>query len=326
MTIFVHQESGKKGLESFTLGPRMKLDTGKFAWIDIANPTAEEEKRLEKQLGIEIPTLDEVSKNTLIRRFGQVGKAVYLSAAVLTRANRPYPTTTPVKFILLPNMLVTVRYADPTSFKHFRQRLQVSPELLRTPFCIIKGLLEEMVQRIADNVEAILDELDEISHQVFSEQQDADVITTSELKTLMQNLGRNIDLNTRLFDSLHSMQRMIANIQQVESGRYVDDAQLRSLMSQTVALSEQSGFIFNTAGFLLDAILGLINVQQNRIIKVFSIASVIFLPPTLVASIYGMNFHHMPELAFKFGYPMAALMMAVSAVLPFLYFRYKKWL
>lgn len=325
MTIFVHHE-GPKGLVSATLSPRMKLDTLNYAWIDVASPTPEEEKMLEKKLGIEIPTLDEVSKNALIRRFGQVGKAVYLTASVLTRANRPYPTTTPVKFIVLPTMLVTVRYADPTSFKHFRARLQSSPELLRQPLCIIKGVLDEMIQRIADNTEIILDELDDTSHRVFTEQNDEEVITTSELKGIMQRLGRNVDLNSRLYDSLHSMQRMIANIQQLENGKHSKDSQLLSLMSQTVALSEQSGFIFTTTGFLLDAVLGLINVQQNRIIKVFSIASVIFLPPTLVASIYGMNFHHMPELEWHLGYPLAIIMMVISAVLPFVYFRYKKWL
>src|SRR5690606_30342690 len=103
------------------------------------------------------------------------------------------------------------------------------------------------------------------------------VITTSELKHVMQKLGRNNDLNGRLGDSLHSLQRMIANIQQIDEGKHAGDVQLKALRNQLSALSEQSAFIFNTAGFLLDAILGLINVQQNRIIKAFSIASVIFL-------------------------------------------------
>src|SRR5690606_38296986 len=104
---------GKKGLVVKPLTDKHPWDGTSFAWFDLGEPSDEEEKMVEKMLGIEIPTKDELSLNTIIRRFGQVGTTTYLSAAVLTRANRPYPTTTPVKFILLPKALVTVRYADP---------------------------------------------------------------------------------------------------------------------------------------------------------------------------------------------------------------------
>jgi magnesium transporter len=149
-----------------------------------------------------------------------------------------------------------------------------------------------------------------------------------DLRALMERIGRNGDLLSKARESLVSLTRLLAFVQQSTQVQMSQDVRgrFRNVSRDATALSDHASFVSNKINFLLDATLGLINIEQNAIIKIFSVAAVVFLPPTLIASIYGMNFHHMPELGWEGGYPWALGLMVVSAVLPYVYFKRRGWL
>jgi magnesium transporter len=193
------------------------------------------------------------------------------------------------------------------------------------------SLIEMLCDRMADALEAVGRNIDGISRTVFRRKPGAKVSkTTEELQSIIEKIGQDGDLLTKVRESLVSINRVLTYHTAVEAGskRKAKDARARAkvLYRDAVALTDQASFLSNKVNFLLDATLGLINLQQNQIIKIFSVAAVVFLPPTLVASVYGMNFHHMPELDLIYGYPGALVLMVASAILPYMYFKRRGWL
>jgi magnesium transporter len=152
--------------------------------------------------------------------------------------------------------------------------------------------------------------------------------TSRDFQKILSRLGRAGDLASKVRESLVSLGRLLAfAIQGTQArGRKTGSARLKTIGRDVASLSDYAAFLNNKVGFLLDATLGMINIEQNAIIKIFSVAAVVFLPPTLIASIYGMNFAHMPELGWPLGYPLALALMVVSAILPYLYFKRRGWL
>lgn len=192
-------------------------------------------------------------------------------------------------------------------------------------YYFLEGLCEEMILRVAHNVEIVVDALDDLSHNIFA----ADLAGKPVQKTpmLMTNtlkkLGAIADLNSKISVSVHSLNRMLMFFRDAVSEDHNLDKNIDILMADTAALTVQTGFLSNKIAFQLDATLGLINVEQNMIIKIFSMVAVFFMPPTLVTGLYGMNFEHIPELHWVWGYPIALVMMVMCAVLPYVYFRRK---
>jgi len=298
-------------------------------WIDMLNPTLEEEKRTENQLGIEIPTREEVWKNQVLNRFYSESGVHYMTAALITKVDSPYPQTSSVTFILAPKYLVTIRYISPTSFANFSNRLIRVPKKFPTGSHVLEGLLEEVITRVAHNSEIVVDELDQLSHDIFAlEGNDAtrNKNPSQMMKTILKRLGTCADLNSKINESLHSLGRLTHFFRQVHGqGKEMDDT-ITTLATDVTALTKQTAFLSDKITFQLDATLGMINVEQNLIIKMFSIATVLILPMTLVSGIYGMNFEHMPELRWELGYPFAIFLMLLSAAGSFFYFRKKGWL
>jgi magnesium transporter len=237
---------------------------------------------------------------------------------------------TPITFILKGSRLVTVRYAEPTAFALYAARAQkAGGPSSATGERVMLGLLEAMVARLADILERTSNETDTISREIFRRKASVKR-KTRNLEVVIEQLGRKGDLLAMAQESLVSVNRLIGYHQAIEGTLAKDDKEGRQrakiLYRDVASLSDHAQFLTSTVGFLLDATLGLINLQQNQIIKIFSVAAVIFLPPTLVASIYGMNFEYMPELKWLLGYPMALAMMVVSALLPYFYFKRRGWL
>lgn len=298
-------------------------------WIDVLSPSPEEEKELERQLGIEIPTREEVWKNGVLNRFYEENGVQYMTAAIITKLDTPYPQTSAVTFIFSKNYLVTIRYISPTSFNNFTRRLHKSPKRLNSSVKIFEALLEEIITRVAYNSELVVNELDDLSHQTFS----TDNIMTKKrqsksqsLGNVLKKLGKSADLNSKINESLHSLQRMVGYLRQIHGAGKEMDKAIDILSSDVTALMKQSHFLSDKITFIQDATLGMINIEQNLIIKILSVATLFFMPPTLLSSIYGMNFKHMPELEFIFGYPMVIGLMFLCASMSFLYFRKKGWL
>jgi magnesium transporter len=306
--------------------------TEKSAWIDLLTPTAEEENAVETALGIDVPTKDEMQDIATSSRLYQEGASLFMTATVLTRSDTSHPEASAVTFILTPERLITVRYAQPLAFANFRARRDANPRAFATGVAVFHGLLDAVVERIADVLENVGAGLETLSLEVFAERTGSNRESRT-YKEMLTRLGRYSDLVSKTRESLLSLARLCWFYQEADKSALAGDAgesaldtHIGTTSRDISSLSDHAAFLSGKIAFLLDATLGLINVEQNAIIKIVSVAAVVFLPPTLVASIYGMNFQHMPELAWPLGYPLAILMMIGSAILPFYWFKRKGWL
>jgi magnesium transporter len=297
-------------------------------WIDIYNPTIEEEKNIEGQLGIEIPTKEEVWKNQVLNRFYQENGVSYMTGALITKVDSPYPQTSSVTFILSEKYLVTIRYINPTSFQNFSVRMLRYHAKFPDGAHVLEGLLEEIITRVAYNSEIVVDVLDQLSHDIFNPDtfQNNKKNPSQLMQAVLRRLGTCADLNSKINESLHSLSRMVNYFETVHIPDKDIDSGLRTLTTDVMSLTKQTAFLSDKITFQLDATLGMINVEQNMIIKIFSVVAVFFLPPTLVSGIYGMNFQAIPELEWAWGYPYALFLITMCVVIPFLYFKKKKLL
>jgi len=300
-------------------------------WYDLVSPTPAESRHVEQALGLEIPTRDEMEEIELSARLYQEDGAEFMTLTALTNLDGDTPAKTPVTFILKGETLVTVRYADPKPFLAFVHRaLRVNAQAYGCGEEVMLGIVESIVDRMADVLERIGNDIDGISREVFRGKATPSTKKTKDLQSLIEQLGQKGDFLGGVRESLVSISRLVAYHAALESPQRRPSKEVRQrvkmLQRDAVSLGDHATFLSGKVNFLLDATLGLINLEQNQIIKIFTVASVVFLPPTLVASVYGMNFNLMPELQWRLGYPWAILLMLLSAALPFLYFKRRGWL
>jgi magnesium transporter len=307
-------------------------------WFDLVEPTSEEEKAIEASLGIDIPTRGELAEIEASSRLYQEDGAAFMTATLIRRGDDERPEASPVTFIIKGNILVTVRYHHPQAFPVYIRQAMKPQSTTMTGWGILISLLEAVVDRAADHLERVSAIVDDTSKQVF----DTSFVNRPKgpprrkkrknLEELLGKVGEEGDFNSKMRESLVSIGRMVAFMQaildNVRSTKELKEnkARIKIVQRDIQSLADHASFMSGKISFLLDAVLGMISIEQNGIIKIFSVAAVVFLPPTLVASIYGMNFVHMPELAWLGGYPMALCLMIMSALLPYLYFKRKGWL
>ncbi len=320
--------------------------TEEAVWIDLLEPSEAEEKTLEAALGIDIPTREEMQAIELSSRLYEENGILFLTATVLTHADTTRPQSSAVTFILTPEKLVTLRYTDPVPFHAFRARREANLQRYQTPGQFLGGLIDAIIERMADILEAVGAMLDRISLRVFEPDE---LIARMPLHTrikssphgrarkarqlnfvgILREIGIESDRVSRVRESLVSFTRLIAFYREVRKENGVSreaQAHLKTISGDLGSLSDHASFLSTKLSFLLDATLGLINNEQNAIIKILSVAALVFLPPTLVAGVYGMNFKNLPELDWPHGYPWALGLMLISAVLPYLFFKRKGWL
>lgn len=305
--------------------PARELDAS-VAWIDLLHPTGADEAEVERLLGLDVPTREEMAEIEISSRLYRDNDALYMTATLLVGSEGPGPTASPVTFILTRGRLVTVRYSEPGVFRTFKQRAQRSDLDLTNADAIFLALIEAVIDRTADILEKAVAELDAVSSGVFQPQSAGDGLSR-DYKTVLRRIGRNGDLNSKVRESLVSIGRLV-NFVAAECGDRGPGMRERldTMAADIRSLSDHTSYVAGTSVFLLDATLGLINIEQNAIIKIVSVISVLVMPPTLVGTIYGMNFEFMPELNWRLGYPLALVGMVVSAVIPYWYFRRRRWL
>ena len=303
-------------------------------WIDLLDPSRDDERAVETLLGVAVPTREEMVEIEESARLYEDNGSLVMTAVVINGAAEGKPSRAQVTFVLTPTHLVSVRYADPVPFRTFEAKCQRQPEAHTSSDRILISLLESIVERAADVLELVAADLNEVSTALFIEDETGPRSRVKpkraedHLQALVKRLGRKNMTVAILRESLLSLSRLVPFMRQ-SAGEWLTnggpvrlkqiDRDLRSLTAYEAQLSSE-------IVYLHDATLGLINLDQNRIIKVFSIAAVLFLPPTLVGTIYGMNFEAMPELKWASGYPFALGLMITSAVLPYYWFKRKGWL
>lgn len=297
-------------------------------WIDLLNPTHVEEEIVENALKIDVPTQEEQQEIEVSSRLYQEGGAYFMTATLLYLGSEPDAKTTPVTFILAGTRLVTVRYAEPRAFTIFAERCNRQESDLSRGTMVLIGLLDVIVDRLADFIEHIQGEVETLSHSVFKKEGGV-AARQRRFDVLLQSIGREGEVASKARESCHSLGRLLTflafSVNERKEGKPVY-ARVRAAARDVNSLTDHATFLSGKIIFLLDAILGMIQIQQNDIIKIFSVAAVVFLPPTLIASIYGMNFHIMPELNWVFGYPLALVLMILFALLPYMYFKHRGWL
>lgn len=296
-------------------------------WIDMIRPTADEEALVERTIGIDVPTHDDMKEIEASSRLYQEDSHLFMTATVLSKTETEHPVARPITFVLTPTHLVTIRYTEPKSFEIFAGRCQ-RPGLGDDAASALAGLLDAVIDRAADTLERLSVEMDTLSATVFQSAAGA-VRRTIDYQNVLRSIGQKGELNAKIQESLLTIGRISSYLEQVLATAKVSKetrGRIKTLGRDVVSRTDHAHFLADRVTFLLDATLGMINIEQNAIIKIVSIATVVFLPPTVVASIYGMNFHAMPELNWPWGYPFALALMAVAAVLPYLVFRRLGWL
>ncbi len=296
-------------------------------WYDLLEPTSAESHAVQRSLGIELPSREEMQEIEVSSRLYEEDGALFMTVSIMSKFDSGRPETHAVTFVLTPQALVTVRYADPLPFIQFANRVQRNPNQWAGADVVWAGLLETLVDRVADVLERISADLERTGQRVF-DLKDSRGRTGVALEEALSKIGRSGQMVSGISESLMTLNRAIAFAGNIGGSWLRKDARnaLKMLTRDIKSLHDHAAFLSQKVNFLLDATLGLINIEQNAIIKIFTVASVGFLPPTLIASIYGMNFDLMPELKWDFGYPLAIILMILSALGPFLYFKRRGWL
>jgi magnesium transporter len=299
---------------------------GEVVWFDVFNPTEAEEAALEAAIGIGVPTADEMQEIEDSSRLYTEDGAAFMTANLPSQVETEEPVLAPVTFILAGQRLVTLRYHEPRAFRTFAARAERVDTGCSDGASTLVGLLEIVVDRLADILEKIGRDIEQISRQVF--RPSASAKGGPDYQAVLRELGRQGDLVANVTDSLVTLERLIAFLTASVPREVSKEGRVRikTLGRDTRFLAEHAASLSQKMTFLLDATLGMISIQQNGIIKIFSVAAVVFLPPTLIASIYGMNFEVMPELGWIAGYPFALGLMLASAVLSFWFFKTRGWL
>ena len=305
-------------------------DLSKAQWIDLYQPTPEEKARVVAATGLEVATEDELAEIETSSRLAFDGHAIYLSMPLIAKVEDQAPDTKPIGFVLNRDRLITIRFNRSLAFHKFLETQHRTPMETTSPIGIFMLMMEAISDRLADLLENIRDDLDRISRLIFHDngngtrrrKQD------NELQNVLRAIGRAGDTMSRVRDSLLGIGRILPYVAQI-AAPWIDRPmrdRMKSLRQDIASLSDYDGHLNGKMQFLLDATLGLINNTQNNIIKVLTVVSVVGVPPTLVASIYGMNFKDMPELNWSYGYPYGLTLIVLSAVIPLIWFKVRGWL
>ncbi|HTJ65056.1 MAG TPA: magnesium transporter CorA family protein [Alphaproteobacteria bacterium] len=303
-----------------------------IVWIDMLAPTADETAFVARTTGLNVASRDELSEIETSSRLRAEKGVLYLSMPAVFRRDG-VPFTTPLGFVLSANHLITIRFEELPAFKTFKSEIGLEQNVHPSSAGAFAGLLETMVDRMADVLEHVGAELDIISHGVFRAKEMRAAAKgsrkTQEMAQLdrLRTVGRMGDLISKIRDSLLGIGRIVP----FAAGRCPDwmpqevKLELETLKQDVLSLNDYDGYLSGKVQFLLDATLGLINIEQNNIIKVLAVATVVSLVPTFIASWYGMNFKIIPEYDWELGYPYVIAITVASAVLPLVWFRWKRW-
>lgn len=299
-------------------------------WIDILKGTADEIRAVEQATGIMLPPFDSLWEIEHSSRMRRQGASIVVSL--------PLPSTTqgaallPVGFILSQALLVTIRFDAEPAFEQFLTSLAAGEPADASAPSVMIGLMETMADRLADSLEETGDELDSMAGNIFgatapSRDNPSPKLENATLRETIRRVGRIGQKLGKVRASLLAGGRIVPYLE-AEGRDWFDEgtrSRLGTLRADIASLDEYESHLADKVQFLQDAAIGLINIEQNDSFKVLTIASVVGIPPTLVASMYGMNFHNMPELSWAWGYPYGLAAIAVSAAVPLLWFKVKGW-
>lgn len=309
-------------LNQATIASRQDLENVAPVWVDLTDPDEEERIWVKSKYGVTLPGEDEVQDIEASARYYEAenGDLHLRTDFLLEEEDGPSRVVT-VAFILSGKILFSVHNDDLPVFRLVRMRARSRPGSIEDYMDVLLDLYATDAEYSADALEGIYESLEEVSTRVLQKE-----FTDNDAAAALNAIAHEEDLNGRIRRNMMDTRRAVSFLMR---GRLLNSDQFeeaRQILRDIESLDGHTSFLFDKVNFLMDATVGFININQNKIIKIFSVASVAFLPPTLIASLYGMNFALMPELNWRFGYPFAIALMAASAVAPLLYFRRRGWL
>ncbi|WP_034300786.1 magnesium/cobalt transporter CorA [Herbaspirillum sp. RV1423] len=309
-------------LNQVNIDSRSDLENIAPVWVDLTEPTDDERAWVKSIYGVTLPDEDEFSDIEASARYFEAENGdLHLRTDFLFEGDDDASATMTVAFILARNILFSVHAEDLPVFRLVRMRARSRPGSIGDYRDVLLDLYETDAEYSADALEGIYQNLEAVSHSVLKKS-----LSDQAAAAVLNTIAHEEDLNGRIRRNMMDTRRAVSFLMR---GRLLSSDQFedaRQILRDIESLDGHTAFLFDKINFLMDATVGFININQNKIIKIFSVASVAFLPPTLIASIYGMNFKVMPELDWLIGYPLAILMMVGSAIAPFWYFRRRGWL
>lgn len=300
-------------------------------WIDLISPTQDEVQFVERLTSLTLPTAESLSEIETSSRMRTDDGALFMSAPLVSNATTNAPEVTPVGFILTKTALITIRYAELSAFNTFQERLTKRGSFHQSSPGVFVGLVDAILDRMADVLERVGDELAVISRRTFRSENlsksQAAIRDSTDMRVILRRIGRAGDLASTIRDSLLSVNRIIAYMAGLADEWTPAEVKpyIKTLRDDAVSLNDYVNHLTNKVQLLLDATLGLISIEQNNTFRILTIVSVAGIPPTLIASMYGMNFKYMPELSWAWGYPWGLGLIALSAIIPLIWFKFRGW-
>lgn len=302
-----------------------------LVWIDMHVPSVNEKKYIEKCFNIDVLTSEEISRIEVMSPFYKSKEAYYMTLTTINQNENGHFDGNPFTSVITNNCLITLHYTKIDIIETFLNLTKHDIEIYTTPSVLLSALTELFIHDVGEILERTGNETDSLIQNVFDKGSNhKGKLGKNNYNDVIAKVGHAGNTISRSRESLVSINRLVIYFSQIEREKtlYKEHAlRLRHISREIASLTEYANFLSQRIGFLLDATLGLLSVEQNMIVKVFTIASAVLMPPTLIASIYGMNFRYMPpELTWEYGYPLALFMMFISAAIPFRYFKRKGWL
>ncbi|WP_211826565.1 magnesium/cobalt transporter CorA [Kistimonas asteriae] len=308
----------KLKIDHLTLQDELPSDT---VWLDLVEPTDQEREWLHTYCVEEVPDREDLNEIEASSRFYQDKDGTHIHSFFPHRSGKELRTIS-VSFNLRPHMLITLRDEDVGLFRLVRNYFKRNQIEIDSPMVVLNALFTAKVDYLADLLEEVYETLEETGHMALSEG------TSDERDNILKNITLQEDINGKIRLSLLDSQRSLRYLVRNRRIRLSDihQQEIMDMLRDIDSLLPHTAFLFDKINFLLDAVMGFINLEQNKIIKIFSVAATIFMPPTLIASSYGMNFELMPELHWTYGYPVAIGIMIASGLSTYLFFKRKGWL
>ncbi|MDR2100896.1 MAG: magnesium/cobalt transporter CorA [Campylobacteraceae bacterium] len=288
-------------------------------WIDMLTPTISEIRAIEKLFSMEFPTKQESEEIEISSRYWEEGDRIEINSYFLVNNDEnPYNET--VSFMLQDKLLISIRYKSLKSFDEFTNKLFVSHKDLKDGFDIFTKIIDIRIDADADTIEVLAREITKVRRQVF-----ADTVNEED-EEILEKISVFEDLNMKIRENVTDKQRILTSL--LKSSKFPETLknEITIMLKDVRSLIEHTDFNFERLDYLQNIFLGTLSIEQNKVIKIFTIVNVIFLPPTLIASIYGMNFKIMPELSWQYGYALSIILMILSAATPILVFKKKGWI
>ena len=292
-------------------------DKNSVIWIDMLLPTIEEVKAVENLFDMKFPTKQESEEIELSSRYWEENNRIEINSYFLINDNKSAFNET-VSFILQGPLLISVRYKKLESFNTFTKKLLISPREFKTGYSIFCQIIDIRIDADADTIENLSKEITKIRKHVFTDYSNDD-------EEILEKISTFEDLNMKIRENLTDKQRILNSL--LKSQKFSDDKnELPIMLKDIKSLIDYTEFNFERLDYLQNIFVGVLSIEQNKVIKIFTIVNVVFLPPTLIASIYGMNFKWLPELSWDYGYLLSLGLMVISAITPVLIFKKKGWI